>query len=86
MAEQTSALAAAHATRPDAIDLRGLAVIGVMNAHDGPAAILRSGRGQIARVQVGTEVFGVTVTAIGEDRVILTTWSGATQTIGVAGS
>ncbi len=86
MAEQTPALAAAHATRPDAIDLRGLTVIGVMRAHDGPAALLRSSRGRIARVQVGAEVFGVRVAAIADDQVLLTDRWGQTQAVALAGS
>ncbi|MEM9786465.1 MAG: hypothetical protein AAF801_08170 [Pseudomonadota bacterium] len=86
MTEQTSPLVAANATRQDVLDLRGLTVIGVMRAHDGPAALLRSGRGRIARVQVGARAFGVTITAIADDRVVLTARSGASQTVAVAGS
>ena len=86
MSEQTPALAAANATRPDALTLNDLTVIGLMQAHDGPAALLRSPRGRIARVQVGARVFGVTVTGIGVDQVILTTRGGQTIAVSVAGS
>ncbi len=86
MSETTPALVAVNATRPDVLALRSLTVIGVMQAHDGKAAILRSGRGQIARVQAGTRVFGVTVTAIGDDHVVLADRSGQTQAVGVPGS
>lgn len=86
MSDTTPALAAANATRPDVLALRSLTVIGVMRAHDGQAALLRSARGRIARVQTGAQVFGVTVTAIGDDHVILADRSGQTQTVGVPGS
>lgn len=86
MSEQTPALAAAKATRADALPLNDLTVIGLMKAHDGPAALLRSSRGQIARVQIGAQVFGVTVTGIGEDQVILTTRGGQTKAVQLAGS
>jgi len=85
MTEQTPAHVAANATRPDAIELRDLTVIGIMRAFDGPAALLRSGRGRIARVQVGTQVFPVTVTAIANDQVVLTNRSGQAQAVTVAG-
>ncbi len=86
MSEETPALAAAKATQPDVLALNDLTVIGLMNAHDGPAALLRSPRGQFARVQVGARVFGVTVTGIGDDQLILTTRGGQTKAITVAGS
>ena len=57
-----------------------------MWAHDGHAALLRSARGRIARVQTGTQVFGVTVTAIADNQVVLADRSGQTQTLGVPGS
>mgnify|MGYP001803145804 FL=1 len=86
MTEQTSALVATNATRPDALNLWSLTLIGVMQAHDGPAALLRSGRGRIARVQVGMQAFGVTVMAISDDRVILRNRLGQDETVGIAGS
>lgn len=86
MSDTTSALVAANATRADVLDLRSLTVIGVMHAHDGRAAILRSARGRIARVQAGAQVFGVTVTAIADNHVILADRSGQAQTVGVPGS
>ncbi len=86
MSEQTPALAAAKATRADALTLNDLTVIGLMQAHDGPAALLRSPRGRIARVQVGAQAFGVTITGIGDDQVILTTRGGDTRAMRVAGS
>lgn len=69
------------ATMPNALDLNGLAVIGVMEAHDGAFALLRSSRGQIARVHVGDEAFGVRVTAIGNDQVLLTDRWGRSQSL-----
>lgn len=69
------------ATMPNALDLSGLTVIGVMDAHDGVSALLRSSRGQIARVHVGDEAFGVRVNAIGDDQVLLTDRWGRTQSL-----
>ena len=86
MSEPTPALAADNATRPDAIELGDLAVIGIINGQSGAAALLRSSRGDIARVAPGDEVFGVTVTAIGGNQVLLTNWLGRTEAKTVAGS
>jgi Tfp pilus assembly protein PilP len=77
----TAALAGVNATMPEALELNTLSVIGVMDAHDGMAALLRSARGEIVRVTVGDEAFGVQVTAIGEDQVLLTDRSGRTQSL-----
>lgn len=74
-------LAEAKATLPDALELNTLSVIGLMEAHDGVAALLRSSRGQIARVSVGDEVFGVQVTAIGDAQILLTDRWGRTQSL-----
>lgn len=76
-----AAIAAANATMPDALALNQLSVIGVMDAHDGTAALLRSARGRIARVHVGDEAFGVRITAIGDDQVLLTNRWGQTQAL-----
>lgn len=77
----SSVLAEAKATLPDALELNTLSVIGLMEAHDGVAALLRSSRGQIARVSVGDEVFGVQVTAIGDAQILLTDRWGRTQSL-----
>jgi len=74
-------LAGVNATVADALALNALAVIGVMDAHDGASALLRSSRGQIARVHVGDEAFGVRITAIGADQILLTDRWGRTQTL-----
>ena len=81
MSEPTPALAADNATVLDALDLRALAVIGVINAQGEATALLRSSRGQIARVGVGGEAFGVQVTAIGDTQVLLTDRWGRTQSL-----
>ncbi len=85
MPEPDPALAAAKATMPDALDLRSLALIGVMDAYDGPAALLRSARGGIARVTVGQEAFGAQITAIGEAQVIVTDRWGRTLALELPG-
>ena len=81
MSEPTPALAAEKATLPDALELHTLALIGLIDAQGGPAALLRSAQGQIARVHVGEVAFGANITAIGTDQVILTDRWGRTQTL-----
>ncbi len=76
-----AAIAAANATVPDALALNTLAVIGLMNTSNGAAALLRSSRGEIARVGVGEEAFGVQVTAIGDDQILLTNRWGRTEAL-----
>lgn len=79
--QSDTALAAQQATMPDALSLHTLSVIGLIEAHDGPAALLRSSRGDVARVHVGDEAFGVRVTAIGPELVLLTDRWGRTQSL-----
>lgn len=81
MAEPGPALAWQNATLPEALDLSALSVIGLIEAHDGAAALLRSSNGQIARVTTGDAAFGVTVTAIGEAPILLTDRWGRTQSL-----
>jgi len=69
MPEAGNQNAAEAATIHDAIDLRALQVLGIMTAHDGPVALLRSSRGQIARIGLGGQAFGVEVIAIGQNSV-----------------
>ena len=75
------ALAAEKATTPDALALNTLSVIGLIDAHDGATALLRSARGEGARVHVGDDVFGVQITAIGDDQVLLTNRWGQTKAL-----
>lgn len=86
MPEPTPAQVAAKATIADAINLRELTLLGVMQAHDGPAALLRSPRGQIARVQTGAQAFGYTIAAIGDSQVQLTDRRGTTYALTLPGS
>ncbi|WP_342076055.1 hypothetical protein [Yoonia sp. SS1-5] len=83
MSEQTPAHVADKATIAQAINLRSLSVIGLMKAHDGLAALLRSGSGQIARVGEGDTIFGVKVVAIAETYVTITDRWGATRQMGL---
>ncbi|WP_333714414.1 hypothetical protein [Yoonia sp.] len=76
-------VAAAAATQQDVLDMQTLQVLGVMQAHDGLAALIRSERGEIARVLVGEEVFGMMITAIGDDSVILTNRQGQTEALAI---
>ncbi|WP_439155559.1 hypothetical protein [Yoonia sp.] len=86
MSETTPALAADHATLAGILPLNGLTLIGIFNSHDGPAALLRSSRGQIARATPGAQVLGVTVTAIGDTSVMLLDVAGSTHALAVPGS
>lgn len=83
MADETtnSPLPGVKATMPDALALNRLAVIGLMDGQNGMAALLRSSRGQIARVRVGETAFGVQITAIGDEQVLLTDRWGRTQSL-----
>ena len=81
MAEPDNALAGQNATRDDVLDLHALQLLGLIIAHDGPTALLRSSRGEIARLHLGEEAFGVRVTAIGEDRVMVTNRWGQTEAL-----
>jgi len=79
--DEAAALAAAHATVPEALPLNELTLIGLINGAEGATALLRSARGGIARVAVGDAAFGVTITAIGTEQVILTDRWGRTQSM-----
>lgn len=83
MSENTPnpALAASKVTLPGALELRSLSVIGLIQAHDGPTALLRSSRGQIARVHVGQTALGVQVNAINDAQVVITDRWGRTQSL-----
>ena len=81
MSDPTTALAEQKATVPEALELNALIVIGVIDSQNGARALLRSSQGQIARVGVGDEAFGVTIPAIGDDRVLATDWLGRTRAL-----
>lgn len=86
MSETTSALVADTATLPDILPLDGVTLVGIFNAYDGPAALLRSPRGKIERVSPGAQSMGMTVTAIGTDTVMLTDRAGTTHALALPGS
>lgn len=77
----SSALPGVKATLPEALELNELSVIGLMDARDGMAALIRSARGEIARVTIGDEAFGVQIIAIGDDQVLLTDRWGQTKSL-----
>lgn len=81
MADQHPIIAEDKATRSDALDLRSLTVIGVMHGSGGTAALLRSSGGDIVRVSVGEEAFGIRVTAIGDDRILMIDRWGRTHSL-----
>jgi len=83
MADVELPLAGPKATVPEAIALNDLSLIGVITGRGDGLALLRSSRGQIARVTTGDAVFGVTVTAIGEDMVITTDRWGRTRSLSI---
>ncbi len=59
------------ATRTNAINLRKLALLGVMHAADGGAALLRHPDGRVARLVVGEHVGKWRIGAIGDTHVVL---------------
>ena len=81
MAETNTTLAAQAATQNDVLDMHALQLLGLIKAHDGPAALLRSPQGQIARLQVGQEAFGIRITAIGDTGIILTNARGQSESL-----
>jgi Tfp pilus assembly protein PilP len=83
MAETVNDVAAVAATQRDVIDMQTLQLLGVMQANDGLAALIRSAAGEIARVSVGDVAFGITITAIGDDSVILTNGQGQTEALAI---
>ena len=84
MTETTPAHVAAKATIADALDLSTLSLLGIMQAHDGPAALLRSPRGRVERVQIGARAFGYTVAAVGDRQVQLTDHTGKVYSLTLA--
>lgn len=71
---------AANAVIPDALALDRLTLIGVMHAGDSASALIRTSRGEIAKVTTGDTVGAQTVAAISDDSLILASPNGA-QTI-----
>lgn len=65
-----------HATLTDALNIDALAVIGVIDAQNERAVLLRSARGNVARASVGTKVLGVEVIAIDDTQVVISDWLG----------
>lgn len=81
MEDPDPTLARQHATLPDELHVGTLSVIGLIEAHDGAVALLRSSNGQIARVKTGDVAFGVTITAIDGAQILLTDRWGRTQSL-----
>ncbi|WP_394177937.1 hypothetical protein [Yoonia maritima] len=86
MTNDTPANVAASATLPDLLTLDNLTVIGVMAGQAPPAALLRSSRGDIARVSPGESAFGVVIAAIDANQVVLTDRIGTQHVLAVPGS
>ena len=85
MTTDTPANVAASATLPDILVLENLTVIGVFTGVDAPAALIRSRRGDIARVIAGETAFGVTIAAIDAAQVVLTDSAGTQHVLMVPG-
>ncbi|WP_299874817.1 pilus assembly protein PilP [uncultured Sulfitobacter sp.] len=58
------------------VHLDRVALLGIFGTQSAPAALVREADGDTARVQVGDRVAGGTVTAIGEDRVVVSRATG----------
>ncbi len=78
MAQNDTSPAAAQATKPDALALDRLTLIGLFSTTEGPAALIRAADGQVARIVPGMQTMGLTVTAIGETQVLVTDRAGVT--------
>ncbi|SFR36681.1 hypothetical protein SAMN04488005_1005 [Yoonia tamlensis] len=83
MTTNTPANVAASATLVDVVALDNLIVIGVFIGTEQPAALIRSGQGQIARVSPGESVFGITIAAIDAAQVVLTDHAGTVHVLAV---
>lgn len=86
LTDQTTDLVAAAATLSDAIDLGEFVLLGVMHTPNVTWALLRSPRGEIARVETGNTVFGYTIAAIGDGQVQLTDSAGKLYALSLPGS
>lgn len=58
------------------VHLERVALLGIFGTQSAPAALVREADGGTTRVHVGDRVAGGTVTAIGEDRVVLSRATG----------
>jgi hypothetical protein len=81
MAQTDPNLAAQQATYSATLASDQVVLLGLFAGADGPAALLRGTTGQIIRVVLGQQVMGVMVTAIGDERVLLTGADGVTQIV-----
>ncbi|MFN3664009.1 hypothetical protein [Yoonia sp.] len=78
MTQPEQTLASQQATVADALDLNSLTLIGLFSTTEGPAALIRSADGQVARVVPGEQALGITATAIGDAQVLVTGADGVT--------
>lgn len=53
------------------VHLERVALLGIFGTQSSPAALVREADGDTTRVHVGDQVAGGTVTAIGEDRLVV---------------
>ena len=86
MTDTTPALVAEQATLAGVLPLDGLTVIGIYNTLGGYSALLRSARGQFARVTAGTQSLGVSVAAISDTTVMVVDGAGTSYALAVPGS
>ncbi|WP_106744647.1 hypothetical protein [Yoonia maritima] len=86
MTNETPSHVASSATQPDLLTLDTLTVIGVISGQAPPAALVRSSRGDIARVSPGETAFGVVIAAIDGNQVVLTDRVGTQHVLSVPGS
>ena len=86
MTDETPQNVAQAATLNDALSLDGLTLIGLFSGPESPTALIRSDRGNIARVSAGESIFGLQIAAIDADRIILTDRTGTQHVMVVPGS
>lgn len=81
MSDPDMSAAEQQATAVDVLALNELTLIGLMTTPEGPAALIRASNGKIERVIPGVRTLGITVTAIGENQVLLTGANGVTAAV-----
>ncbi len=82
---QTPPQVAAAAAIPDALPLNGVALIGLISDAEGGAALLRDAGGTIVRVKIGETAFGLTVTTLDDNSIVMADTRGQTHRLHIPG-
>lgn len=76
---------AQHASLPDALPQGEITVLGIFMTPETATALLRSPRGEITRLSPGESAFGVTLTAVADDAVMVQSARGAVTRLTIPG-